>query len=322
MYHYSKHFCQLGLFLALFFCVSCRDDLAELKVSPDLSVSVLPDSSFLGNCCALQMDGDHLYALDIDRRSVLRFDEGLTTFTSISQGGNGPGELIAPFSFLVRADSVFIMDFASSKMKVFYDGTMARQFSFPYQTSDSRFALAGSEFIFPFRDGDYCTIRMDSGQGEYVPFFEVEKYGSSEKTSTMNRVHVLSYGDKLVLLPLSLPWAKIVGMDGKELGNIDLCQGKIYSNNVKFSHQADGLDKECYTLNADGFISGDVLYILVPEYGSKFRQNRIVKFDLKTWKMSESSIILKGDAYSSICVGGSYLFCFNVVESQIERYVL
>ncbi len=96
----------------------------------------------------------------------------------------------------------------------------------------------------------------------------------------------------------------------------------MYSINEQYSHKADSEQKSAYTLNGDGYIKDDTLYLLIPEYGDHFKKNRIMMLDLQSGEILPTVLVLKGSSYSSFCVGNNHLFCFNDDYSQIERYAL
>ena len=316
---YVKH---LALLLCIVLLAACNKGVDFIPLSPETTLSVLPDSSFLGSCRGFQYVDGELYVLDIDRRSVLVFDEELSTYSSIANGGNGPGELLAPFSFFASEDSVYIMDFGSFSMKVFSDGHFIRSRSFPFQVWDSRFVIDSSLCIFPFKNQEYNVVKMDMTGDDISPLSEVDRFPTPMKTVTMNRVSVLRYRDGYLVLPSSLAWVKILDGEGAELRSFNLCSNKVYSINEQYSHKAYSEQKSAYTLNGDGYIKDDTLYLLIPEYGDHFKKNRIMMLDLQSGEILPTVLVLKGSSYSSFCVGNNHLFCFNDDYSQIERYAL
>ena len=92
----------------------------------------------------------------------------------------------------------------------------------------------------------------------------------------------------------------------------------MYSINEQYSHKADSEQKSAYTLNGDGYIKDDTLYLLIPEYGDHFKKNRIMMLDLQSGEILPTVLVLKGSSYSSFCVGNNHLFVSMMITRRLN----
>ncbi len=305
----------------LFFLCSCRGKEYFVRKSPISWIGEYPDSSFIGDVKCLQIDNGRLFLLDINRRSVISLSLVFSDFKTISIGGRGPGELIAPYSFFVDGDSVHVVDFGPREVKSYNKGIISKKTPFANQVRDCRFVKSEGIFYLPYKSDDISVVRMIPGK-ELFPLLGTENFSSPVKTATMNSCNILAYGDLLVVVPEALPYVKIVDKSGEVLKTIELGQSYSYNKNYSYSHNTDLLEKTCIILNHDACIFGNTLFVLVPKYGENYECNRIITVDLATGIISEKIMVLEGINYTSICVSGSRLYAFNKGENQLEVYEL
>lgn len=299
--------------------VSCANHEIVVNKRCRYQMSVYPDSSFVGELKGFQFHDNHLYFLDINRRSIIMLDKDLSVLHSISRGGRAQKELLEPFSFTVYKDSIFIIDFGGFKMKVFHKGEFVDERPIPVNTRDQRFVMDGNVFFLPIKDTEASVVRTSLTCTPIV-VLQAEQYFSPVKTLTMNSCHVLSYEENLVIVPESMPWVKIISKDGEVIRTIDLSDSAVYNRNISFAHKADREEKGFYILNSDACVDGDNLLILIPTYGNHYTCNRIVSVNLNTSEIRETVMSLSGKVYSSICSNGNVIYAFNSSENQIEVY--
>ena len=94
-------------------CVSAcqsRNVVHEVDAVELAHIIALPDSSFFSDLRHLNVSGERIYALDVDRRQVLSLDKKFEDLWLFGSGGRGPAELLAPFSFTLHGGDVFIHD--------------------------------------------------------------------------------------------------------------------------------------------------------------------------------------------------------------------
>lgn len=305
----------------LFMTISCTNHEIVIQKGCVYQLSEYPDSSFIGDIKCLQYYDNHLFFLDINRRSVLIFDKDLSSFKSVSTGGRASGELLSPFSFIVSDDSIFVVDFGGHSLKSFHNGNFLGESSIPFKIRDQRFTKYRNIFYFPYKDSEASIISM-SLDCPPLTLLETEKYSNKTKTTSMNACNVLSYGDNLVIIPLAMPWVKIINRDGHLIKTIDLSQSSLYKKNISFARRADGEETSFYELNCDADVIGNNLLILIPVYDGTYKCNRIISVDLNTGLIEREVIALNNLIYSTFCSDGSRIFAFNSVENQIEVYEL
>lgn len=299
--------------------ISCANHEIVVQKSYINKMSIYPDSSFVGDIRGLQFNNNHLFFLDINRRSLLILDRELSDIHSVSRGGRSKEELLEPFSFTVSGDSVFVIDFGNLKMKSYIKGEFIGEKSIPVNTRDQRFVKDGNLFFLPVRDSDASVVKT-SLSGSPITVLQAEEFFSPVKTMTMNSCHILSYEGNLAIIPEALPWVKILSKDGRFIRTIDLLSSATYRRNISFAKKAETEENSFYVLNCDACIKGDTLLILTPTYGSYYACNRIVSVNLKTGETSETIMLLSGEVYSTFCTDGERLYAFNSSETQLEVY--
>ena len=306
-------------FLLLTF--SCSDHENVIQKECIYQLSEYPDSSFIGDVKCLQYSDNHLYLLDINRRSVIRFDKSLSSFQAISTGGRASKELLNPFSFIVSRDSLFVIDFGGHSMKTFHNGEFIGENQVPLMIRDQRFVKLGNVFYFPYKDSEASIICM-SKDSPPIKVLDTEWYSNQTKTVTMNVCNVLSFDENLVIVPEALPWVKIINTDGQIIRTIDLAQSSFYKKNISYAKRADGEEKSFYQLNCDACIRGEELLILIPNYCGNYECNRILSVNLNNGLIAKEMIQLKNLNYSSLCSDGMRIYTFNNIENRIEVYEL
>lgn len=299
--------------------ISCSNHEPIVQKRCVYRMSIYPDSSFVGDIRGLQFHNDHLYFMDINRRSIMILDKELSRLHTVSRGGRSKEEFVAPFTFTISGDSVFVIDFGNLKMKSYKKGVFIDEKPVPVNTRDQRFVKDGNMFFLPVKDSEASIVKSFLA-GPPITILQTEKFYSTVKTVTMNSCHVLSYERDLVIIPEALPWIKIISKDGKPVRTIDLSTSVAYRRNVSFTQKADTEENSFYILNVDVSINGDMLLILIPTYGGRYRCNRIVSVNLNTGEISKTVMSLSGEVYSTFCTEGERLYAFNSSENQIEVY--
>lgn len=304
----------IGLMIAS--CVP-SEEIKVQRLNQIKSIDVFPDSSFFSDLRGMQSDGEYVYALDVNRRNVVRLDQELSEIEEYGIGGRGPEELTAPFSFLVNNGIVSIIDFMSMDLKHYDEKGYVNKEHLDFLPDDGRFGATSRGFIISVRSeyNQFALFSPDSTQlaGETI------KIGSLRKTLTMNSCHILTYGDKIIVLPIALPYVFLYDKDATPLNTIDLSMPQFYKDNLLYitenSRQDD--DKSYYILNIDAYMEGDDLYILCPRYGNEYKSDRIIKVNLQTRKI-DAVFALPHSNYRSLCVLDDKLYAFNTTRCSLD----
>lgn len=308
------------LLFCLLVCTACNSGRADLfdNATEISSISSFPDSSFFSSISQIECSGDYVYALDYNRRQVIRLNSTMDKMTTFGSGGRGPKELTAPFSFLVKEHEVEILDLMANKLKTYSESGFERSKSLNFSPMDLRFASLGDDLYFFRADSSYLACKVNGDECEGIGKKQI--FDTPRRTMLINKCHLFSYQDSLIAVFPALPYAMIMDKDGQESRTIDLATTSFYKNNLKWiSNHPDNSDNSYYILHKDACICDNVLYILCPEYSEDYKCNIVMAVDVSCGKVTKL-IRLPSDCYQSLGVCGSDLYTFNYTNCTLDRY--
>lgn len=156
-----------------------RSVIPEVDAIEIAHITSLPDSSFFSDLRHLTISDERLYALDIERRQVLSVDKKFEDLWIFGSGGRGPTELLAPFSFAVHDDSVFVYDLSTLSVKTYTKEGFQGKKDLGFVLNDYRWYERDGEFWMPVHNSDSLFVNI-SPKGDRF-FGKPRRFGSDKK---------------------------------------------------------------------------------------------------------------------------------------------
>ncbi len=303
-------------------CVSAcqtKNVIPEVDAVELVHITELPDSSFFSDLRQLTVSGERIYALDIDRRQVLSLDKKFEDLWLFGNGGRGPAELLAPFSFTLHGDNVLIHDFPAQAIKAYSKEGFQYKRELDFTPYDYRWYERGGKFWMPLRDSDSLIVRS-SPEGDEL-FGKLRRFGSDKKTSIMNGCCVLDNDGEPLIVYRMQPYARQYSSVGKLKREIDLSGVEFYRQNMAYIASKPTQENSAYILHQDAVISESRLFLLCPRYGEQYRVDRILEVDIPSGRPVRVIRLPEG-VYGSIALDEDTIYAFNSKRCSLDMLKL
>lgn len=308
------------VFAILTSCVQ-TDEIITTRVKEVGCMDIFPDSSFFSDLRGLTCDDNCIYMLDVNRRNVVGVSMDFSKMFEYGVGGRGPGELQAPYSFVVNHKKVSIIDFMTKTIKHYDSRGYIGEDVLTFPPRDNRFCVIDDSYLIPVRSE---ANQFVCWQNDSICFAgHTIEIGSPLRTLTMNASDILTYEDKIIVVPKAFPYIYIYNNNFVLLNKVDLSIVKFYSDNLSYvsANSVDNDDKSYYNLNIDAYCSGNLLYLLCPRYGKTYKSDRVLEIDLTSGHVT-SVLALPDGCYRSICVNDDKLYAFNSTRCSLDVIAL
>lgn len=299
-------------------CVSAcqsRSVVHEVDAVELAHIIALPDSSFFSDLRHLNVSGERIYALDVDRRQVLSLDKKFEDLWLFGSGGRGPAELLAPFSFTLHGGDVFIYDSPVQAVKIYSKEGFQDRRELDFVPYDYRWYERDGEFWMPLRNSDSLIVKS-SPEGD-VFFGKPRRIGSDKKTSIMNGCCVLDNDGEPLAVYMMLPYARQYSSAGVQEREIDLSGAEFYGQNMAYIASRPTKENSAYILHQDAVISGARLFLLCPRYGKQYRVDRILEVDIPSGRPVRVIRLPEG-VYGSIALDKDIVYAFNSGRGSLD----
>ncbi|WP_148372480.1 6-bladed beta-propeller [Bacteroides bouchesdurhonensis] len=313
-------------FLCIMLFFSCitntRKEIASYDLFVDKSIAEYPDTSFFSEIRCMQYYNNCIYTMDVSRRDIAVLDTGFNEIRVIGRGGNGPGELTAPISFYICADSVYVVDGGTGRISTFLNESYIG--STPIDRAlDKRFFYREGEFFVPQKSSRGLFLTKFKDRSDSCSYYgDLEKVGSEMRTVTMNGRDLLFAKDCFISVPDALPFIEKYDIKTKKLiQKYDLSGIEVFKNNIDFILKKDiRSDKSYYVLTRDSYGIDGHVFLLCSNYGDDYKARTIVRVSLYPEMKVIATYTLPADYYNSICVSKTHIYAFNALEAKIESF--
>lgn len=314
----------MGLLCVVFF--SCMTNtnkkIASYDLFVDKSIAEYPDTSFFSEIRCMQYYNDCIYTMDVSRRDIAVLDTGFNEIRVIGRSGHGPGELIAPVSFYVCEDTVYVVDSGTGRISAFLNESYIG--STPIDKAlDKRFFYKEGDFFIPLKSPSGLFLTKFRDCPDSCSYYgDLEKVGSEMRTVTMNGRDILQGKDCFISVPDALPFIEKYDIKTKKLiQKYDLSGIEVFKKNIDFILSKDiQSDKSYYVLTRDSYeIDGNV-FLLCSNYGEIYKAKTVIRISLYPEMKVAATYTLPADYYNSICVSKTHIYAFNAQESKIESF--
>lgn len=296
-----------------------RSVIPEVDAIEIAHITSLPDSSFFSDLRHLTISDERLYALDIERRQVLSVDKKFEDLWIFGSGGRGPTELLAPFSFAVHDDNVFVYDLSTLSVKTYTKEGFQGKKDLGFVLYDYRWYERDGEFWMPVHNSDSLFVNI-SPKGDRF-FGKPRRFGSDKKTSIMNGCCVLNNAGEPLVVYMMLPYAKQYSSDGVLEKELDLSGADFYGQNMAYIASRPTKENSAYILHQDAVVFNKKLFLLCPRYGNEYLVDRIVEVDLLSGKTIRIIRLPKG-VYGSIAIDYDAIYAFNSKRCSLDVLVI
>ena len=102
-------------------CKQPNHSVEAKKISPQKSITMLKDSTYIYSAQCMRLDSNKLFLLDNRRSEVIVMDKELNLLNTIGREGRGPREFFDASSFiLIGGDTIIINDPGNNRLQMYY----------------------------------------------------------------------------------------------------------------------------------------------------------------------------------------------------------
>jgi hypothetical protein len=309
---------------------SCQNNgkYTVYKCISDLQIDQFSDSSFFSDIRCMQYSQGKIYALDVERRDIVVFDENFGNMNFIGKPGRGPQELTEPYRFYTVEDTIYVMDSGVGSIKSIYQDSVLYQQSLNGRHLRNRFFYLFGNFYLPLPADSSTFVVLEKTTGKNA----IEKYGGkvcrfdAEKATIIHNYRNLLYNGTDTFYATSPNFTNIEEYDLKTFQLItilDMSDIPIVRHNLNYidTHPLTN-PNSLYTPFADSYLSDNSLYLLCSQLGDNFKTNQLIRISLFPQMKASAIYELPGENYRSFCVSPDYIYAFNYTDATIERFKL
>ena len=316
----------------LYSCSSSVREVDYVALQADKSIEQFSDSTFFGNVSCLIGYGDDIYVSDKKRCQIFRLDTALNLLATIGSQGHGPQELGYVSYFSIDRDTLFVGDPTKLQILRFAPDGSFLESEDPDKTLplNHRFGVKDNHIYYEstkyIEDGN-TLVDYDRGASElkHKPFGRFENFGYPIKNIEQNRRDVHLYGDRIVVVPLSIPTVEIYDRNTLELiRSVDISEVPVvWDMYQKMTSNREILENPnvAYMLFLDSYLHDDRLYIAVSIYSDdRLDHSVLLEFDLSKGGAEWVRQYDFPEWTDRICVTDDYIYGFVPTYSSIKRY--
>lgn len=307
-------------------CLNHKDITNTVYCQVDSEISEFPDSSFFSDITCMYHYKDKVYILDRKRGDVVALSEDFNTMKYICRHGEAPNETVWPFTFNVWNDTVYIVDFGTKSMKMYYQGKFSGSFLLS-NANENRFCLNDSLIYLSATTDSSSFLLIDKCFYEkQIPLGKVIFERTPSKTIISNKKHILYNNSKgLFTIADCYPYIEQYTPTGEYVKTFDISYVPIIKDAIKEAEKYSSKEKSIYRYIYDAYLANDCIYILcsLRDFHDDYKVNTILVFSVNDNMKLISSYILPHDIYSSFCVSDTYIFAAtSVTGATIEKIPL
>ncbi|WP_300828247.1 6-bladed beta-propeller [uncultured Rikenella sp.] len=321
------------LWVWIFLSVSCAnlEKREVVDLMSDKVMNRLSDSSFFSSIpCIGEYDGD-IYMSDRKRCQIFRLDSNLNLLKTIGMQGHGPQDFGYIEHFVILKDTIFVGDVTKMRILRFttdgqFCGSENPDGKIPL---NYRFAMNADNVFYSYVEGvaGKALIDYDRKSGQLNWFGRTADFGHPNKTKRQNERGVHLWGDRLVVVPMSIPVIEIYHAGSRELEqSVDISSVPVVqamyrkmANDRTIASSPDSF----YLIFLDSYLHQDALYILASVYvNDKLDHSALLEFDLSHGGAEWVRQYDFPDWVLKICVTDDYIYGFVPKSSSIKRYPL
>jgi len=317
---------MLIAFMALFFSCNENVKIAEKKLTVDIEIDALSDSTFFKQMLSLVFNDGKLYCAEESRSQILVLDENLKLINAIGNLGQGPEDILYASFITVFKDTVIIKG-GNQRMQLFHsDGKFIGSEKTCYETCFwpyCRFVYKNNIFIGDARDSDtYAHVKCSPDLGAVKYFGERYKFPDPVQEKIRNNRYLLDGGDYLISVSDNVPIIEKYDYEtGRLLSIFDLSKIEPIKTRMK---EADAVNKNnsylCYVLDCNIF--NDKVYLLCNMTTDRYYANTVVVLDCIDDFKVDSKYSLPSNSYRSIAINDKYLYAFASAICKLQRFKL
>lgn len=312
------------LLILILFC-SCHKEVRfkSYQCQTDRSIQMYPDSSFFSKINCMQYCRGKLYLLDKKRGDVVWVDEDLSRMGGVAQHGVAPDELVMPLEFMTLNDTIYVLDFGSKSMKIFYGGKMIDRFT-PLNANENRFAVDEHTLYISATTDSSCYLKiLKNDESVQISQGKVKMENTIKRTIMLNCKHVFYSKGFIYTVSGNFPFIeKYNATTGQLIDTYDLSDVELIRNSMEYGEALPYNPNSYYIFIADAYLHSNSLYLLCSSRnsGKDYKVKTILRIDLRDEMKAACSYILPHDIYSSFCISDSFIYAFRDDEvCEIEK---
>lgn len=319
-------------------CKKNYQDVDIVRISPDLTIDMLSDSTFFKNVQTLvEYEGDIYMSLD-NRMQIIRMDKDLNIKNIIGRQGRGPSEFIYINKFFVENDTIWVGDSGKQALMKFstdgdFGGSIPR--SKGRYALQTRFYVENNKFYFSKIDiadkTSLACLDLNKKEGEdYKKFGELTEFSSDIKTDGQNRRHVFEYNGELISVPRSIPVIEKYDkntlelkqkFDLSQIKDIDVINKKALEGNTQSNPAA------FFILAFDMYVHENLLYIAFAGSVEKtINSENPQQLGIFVFNISDDIKYIKRYMFDGtincFCVTDDYIYATPTQGGELNRYPL
>lgn len=314
------------ILLALLFA-SCQGkqgqtECREYSLEVDMSIDMFSDSSYFSDIRCMQHYNNHVYALDVERKQVIVFDENFQNTYTIGKGGSGPTELANPSGFYLYRDTTYVADYGQG-IKCFQKDSFLHTIKL-LSTCEKRFFCAEHSIYLPIVTEKTTILKADKNHPENMLHGGEATYFPEEKAKFIrNDRNLLTTGSYLYTVSDNIPVIEKYDVNTLELiAMFDFSTFDLVEKNIAYANSKHTAPNSYYVQFSDAYLHDNHIYLFCANLHPDYRVNKVLKLATEPKMKMEAVYTLPGKVYGSFCISSDYLFAVDVLSNTINRFKL
>ena len=328
---------KLGFVFAICAIASCsspeklENDI--IVVTPDKELSILSDSSYLGQVMSMDLYNNRYVLSDYKSHKVIFLDKNLDVLSSVGSYGKGPGDLNGPIEVVALQDSIFIFEEMNQRVSVFdWELKFSRHINNVFRGSFSeKLAISadGNALFCSRRAGETPLQMVDLQTLESTSFGAYMKEGIAGR-KPFEYYHFVLFKDWIFAIANSDPVIRIYDKVSLELvnevqyENAPIVKGAVdYIADQRLHHPSPN---KSYVLVQDVAQYKNHLYMLIIGRENGPSCNHIAEFCIDGSAVQLERIFALDDGqeklwYSSFLADEDCFLAYSAITGGIQRFI-
>lgn len=299
-------------------CKQPNHSVEAKKISPQKSITILKDSTYIYSAQCMRLDSNKLFLLDNRRSEVIVMDKELNLLNTIGREGRGPREFFDASSFnLIGRDTVIINDPGNNRLQMYYsNGSHIKSISrkrisakldlgFQYLNKVLTATSYGEKAIVMYR------FHEDGSPKKIKEFGNRYSFNNAKQNAIRNDRYLHHYEETIIAISDNQPIIEVYGNTGNLLRAYNFSKIDMVDKQLKYISNKKHSENSYMVLVEQTYLLGDQLYVLINRNLPEYTSNTIISFNLKP-KISPSKIYhLPNNIYQAFAVDKAHIYAYG-----------